>query len=154
IAFIGIGCFASYILIKLSKNTPIFSVSLMMLFLTSSPIYLAFASLSMLETFGSLIQLIVFTSYLSLNERRDSKAAKIFACSLTVLFFTKFNYFFMIFLPILIHEYLILTSNLTLGEHWENFLKKLRILLSYTLGKAFFVYCLIMIILIKIGGFE
>src|SRR5207302_11396925 len=33
IAFIGIGCFSSYILIKLSKNIPIFSVSLMILFL-------------------------------------------------------------------------------------------------------------------------
>jgi hypothetical protein len=154
IAFIGIGCFASYILIKISKNTPIFSVSLMMLFLISSPMYLAFASLSMLEIFGSFIQLLVFISYISLNERRDSKSAKIFSCSLTILFFTKFNYFFMVFLPMLIHEYLILTSNLTLREHWENFLKKSKILLSYTLGKAFFVYCLIMIILIKTGGFE
>ncbi len=63
IAFIGIGCFASYILIKLSKNIPIFSVSLIILFLISSPIYLAFASLSMLETFGSLVQLLVFMSY-------------------------------------------------------------------------------------------
>jgi hypothetical protein len=86
IAFIGIGCFASYILIKISKNTPIFSVSLMMLFLISSPMYLAFASLSMLEIFGSFIQLLVFISYISLNERRDSKSAKIFSCSLTILF--------------------------------------------------------------------
>jgi hypothetical protein len=154
IAFIGIGCFSSYILIKLSKNTPVFSVSLMILFVISSPMYLAFASLSMLETFGSLMQLFVFISYISLNERRDSKSAKLFSCSLTVLFFTKFNYFFMVFLPILIHEYFILTSNLTLREHWENFLKKLKLLLSYTLGKAFFVYCLAMIILIKTGGFE
>jgi hypothetical protein len=60
----------------------------------------------------------------------------------------------MVFLPILIHEYFILTSNLTLREHWENFLKKLKLLFSYTLGKAFFVYCLAMIILIKTGGFE
>ena len=154
IAFIGIGCLTSYILIKLSKNTPIFSVSLMMLFLTSSPMYLAFASLSMLEIFGSLIQLLVFISYIYLNERRDSKAAKIFACSLTILFFTKFNYFFMVFLPILIHEYLLLSSNLTFREQLGNFLKKLKILLSYTLGKAFFAYCLIIIILIKTGGFE
>ena len=154
IAFIGVGCFASYILIKLSKNTPIFSVSLMMLLLISSPMYLAFASLSMLETFGNLIQLLVFISYIYLNERRDSKAAKIFASSLTILFFTKFNYFFMVFLPILIHEYLILTRNLTLREHWENFLKRSKILFSYTLGKVFFVYCLIMIVLIKTGGFE
>jgi hypothetical protein len=154
IAFIGIGCFSSYILIKLSKNIPIFSASLMILFVISSPMYLAFASLSMLETFGSLMQLLVFISHISLNERRDGKSAKLFSCSLTVIFFTKFNYFFMVFLPILIHEYFILTSNLTLREHWNNFLKKLKLLLSYTLGKVFFVYCLAMIILIKTGGFE
>ena len=154
IAFIGIGCFSSYILIKLSKNTPVFSVSLMILFVISSPMYLAFASLSMLETFGSLMQLLVFISYISLNERRDSKYAKLFSCSLTVLFFTKFNYFFMVFLPILMHEYFILTSNLTLREHWKNFLKKSKLLFSYALGRAFFIYCLAMIILIKTGGFE
>ncbi len=139
IAFIGIGCFSTYILIKLSKNIPIFSVSLIILFLISSPIYLAFASLSMLETFGSLVQLLVFMSYISLNERRDSKSAKIFSCCLTILFFTKFNYFFMVSVPIFIHEYFILTRNLTL---------------SYTLGKVLFVYCLTMAILIKVGGFE
>ena len=154
IAFIGIGCFSSYILIKLSKNTPVFSVSLMILFVISSPMYLAFASLSMLETFGSLMQLLVFISYISLNERRDSKYAKLFSCSLTVLFFTKFNYFFMVFLPILMHEYFILTSNLTLREHWKNFLKKSKLLFSYALGRAFFIYCLAMIILMKTGGFE
>ena len=154
IAFIGIGCFSSYILIKLSKNIPIFSVSLMILFLISSPIYLAFASLSMLETFGSLVQLLVFMSYISLNERRDSKSAKIFSCCLTILFFTKFNYFFMVSVPIFIHEYFILTRNLTLGEHWRNFLKNAKLFLSYTLGKVLFVYCLTMAILIKVGGFE
>ena len=154
IAFIGIGCFASYILIKLSKNIPVFSLSLVIFFVISSPMYLAFASLSMLEIFGSLMQLSVFISYIFLNERRDSKSAKLFACSLTILFFTKFNYFFMVFLPILIHEYFLLTSNLTLREHWENFLEKSKLLLSCTLGKAFFIYCLVMIILIKTGGFE
>jgi len=154
IAFIGMSCLSSYILIKLSKNIPAFSVSLMILFVISSPMYLAFASLSMLETFGSLIQLLVFTSYIYLNEKRDSKSAKLFSCSLTILFFTKFNYFFMVFLPILIHEYFILTSKLTFREHWEGFLKKLKLLLSYTLGKALFVYCLVIIALIKTGGFE
>ena len=154
VAFIGIGCFSSYILIKLSKNIPIFSVSLIILFLISSPIYLAFASLSMLETFGSLVQLLVFMSYISLNERRDSKSAKIFSCCLTILFFTKFNYFFMVSVPIFIHEYFILTRNLTLGEHWRNFLKNAKLFLSYTLGKVLFVYCLTMAILIKVGGFE
>jgi len=100
------------------------------------------------------MQLLVFISYISLNERRDSKYAKLFSCSLTVLFFTKFNYFFMVFLPILMHEYFILTSNLTLREHWKNFLKKSKLLFSYALGRAFFIYCLAMIILIKTGGFE
>jgi hypothetical protein len=61
-------------------------MSLIILFVISSPMYLAFASLSMLETFGSLMQLLVFISYISLNERRDSKSAKLFSCSLTVLF--------------------------------------------------------------------
>ena len=154
VAFIGIGCLSSYILIKLSKNIPIFSTALIILFLISSPMYLAFASLAMLETLGSLVQLLVFISYIYSNDKRDSKHAKIFACSLTILFFTKFNYFFMVSLPILIHEYLMLTNNLTLMEHWKNFLQKLKLLLSYTLGKAFFVYCIIMIILIKTGGFE
>jgi hypothetical protein len=154
VAFIGIGCLSSYILIKLSTNIPIFSMSLMLLFLISSPMYLAFASLSMLETFGSLMQLLVFISYIFLDERRDNKSATIFACSLTILFFTKFNYFFMVFIPILIHEYFIFTSNFTLREHWRNFLKNTKLLLSYTLGKVLFLYCLIMIILIKVGGFE
>ena len=57
-------------------------------------------------------------------------------------FFTKFNYFFMVSAPILIHEYFILTRNLTLGKHWRNFLKNAKLVLSYTLGKALFVYCL------------
>ena len=52
------------------------------------------------------------------------------------------------------HEYFILTSNLTLREHWKNFLKKSKLLFSYALGRAFFIYCLAMIILIKTGGFE
>ena len=56
VAFIGIGCLSSYVLMKLSKDMPIFSMALIMLFLITSPMYLAFASLAMLETLGSLIQ--------------------------------------------------------------------------------------------------
>lgn len=157
VAFIFIGMMSSYLLIIVNRNIPVLAITVMIFFLFTSPMYLAYSSLSMMEIFGSLIQLIVFiTYYLSRFKETANKEryGKIFAISLTILFFTKFNYFLMLALPIVIYEYIMATKKWNYRYHFKFWKKAGKWLISSLLGRIFIIYCVFISAVMITGGFE
>src|SRR3954464_5740030 len=74
--------------------------------LISSPYLLAYASVTMTETLGAMVEILVLLAYQHDRERQTMISARLFAISLTVLFFTKYNYFFLLAVPLVLHEWL------------------------------------------------
>lgn len=154
IGFMLAGLLSIFYIFKLIKNHAAIPSSVFIMFFISSPMYLAYSSLPMTEIFGSLIQLIVLTSYLLMNDSKSHKHAVLFSVSLTMLFFTKYNYFLLVAIPIIINEYLLYTLNWTPKEHFVGLLKFTKIIFSRLTGKLLFLYFIFISFIILTGGFE
>src|SRR4029453_10949956 len=72
--------------------------------IVSSPYLLAYASVTMTEIVGAATQLAVLLAYVAYRQNPSPAAARGFAVSLTVLFFTKYNYFFLLIAPLALYE--------------------------------------------------
>jgi hypothetical protein len=156
-AFVALGLLCSFLLILLHKNMPVLAISVTLFLLITSPLYLGYASLSMLEMFGSLVQVFVFITYVLSRQKgaeKKGKYAKLFAISLTILFFTKFNYFLLFIIPTLIHEYFTFTKNWRPRDHFKAWIKAGKWLLSSITGKIVAIFCIFMVIIYKAGGLE
>jgi len=127
---------------------------LFLLFLVTSPFYLAYASVAMMEMLGALTQLLVLLCFLRYEQRPGPTAARLLAISLTVLFFTKYNYFLLLAVPLLVHEFLrrsagaTVTSRLALVYRWT------RAALSMPTVALVAIYLLCVIFITLSGGFE
>ena len=152
-----IGVLSSIFLRKLLINLPLIAISIFIFLFISTPVYLAFSSLPMTEIFGVFMQLMVFTSYLLVTDTEVSnlnKRAVLFAVSLTLLFFTKYNYFILVVVPIIINEYLSFTKTLTFKEKCNNLLMIFKNFLSGITGIVLIVYFVFLYSLILTDGFE
>ena len=154
VAFMLTGLTGSAVLWLQWKQDAVLPASLFLALLMSSPFLLAYASVPMTEMLGAFVQLVVLLAYV--RYRRDStpKAARLFAASLTVLFFTKYNYFFLLVAPLVLHEWLERTSS------WNN-RRRLTVLwrwtwaiLSTPVGALVSLYVAGLLIISRTGGFE
>lgn len=93
-----------------SGRGDLFAASLFLALLMSSPFLLAHSSVTMTETPGALAQVLVLLAYARYRERPGKTRARTFAISLTILFFTKYNYFFMLAVPLALLEWIEATS--------------------------------------------
>lgn len=98
------------------------SSAVVLLLMTTSPFFLAYAALAMSEMPGVLAQAAVLVCHARYLQRRDEAAARWFALSLTALFFTKYNYFLLLVVPLVVHEWLEATA----GRGWAARLDQLR----------------------------
>ena len=154
VAFVLTGLTGSAVIWCQWKQDAVLPAILFLALQMSSPFLLAYASVPMTEMLGALTQLLVLLAYV--HYRRDSspKAARLFAASLTVLFFTKYNYFFLLVAPLVLHEWLERTSSwntrrrLTLLWRWT------RRVLSTPIGVLLALYVAGLLIISRTGGFE
>jgi len=153
-AFLCIGVLAILFFKKALKIFPLVAISVFLLLLISSPAYLAYSSLAMTEVFGSFMQLLVFTSYILATDSKSRKHAILFSVSLTMLFFTKYNYFILAVMPLLINEYIIYTKMWNIRDHIIHMWKSSKRILSSLTGIVLFLYLIFLSILISTGGFE
>ncbi len=102
----------------------------------TSPMFLAFASMPMLEIFGAV--LAVFAGYLFLQK------SKWFPLSLTFLFFLKYNYFFYLLLPVLLFH--VSEDNIRRIYDWAKTMKSLAVILL--------LFMLFGVFILLTGGFE
>lgn len=153
-SFFLIGFFSFILFTNSFKTSSPIAISVFVFLLITSPFYLAFSSLAMTEIFGCMIQLLVYISYLKVTELKTQKSAVVFSLLLTVLFFTKYNYFILVIIPILINEYLIYTNKWNLRDHFNLLLKVVKKVFTGFTGLLLFAYSIFLIALFSSGGFE
>src|SRR3954465_12874257 len=105
-AFVIAGLAGCILLWRQWKDGGVVAASAFLALLISSPYLLAYASVAMTETLGAMVELLVLLAYQHDRERQTIMSARLFAISLTVLFFTKYNYFFLLAVPLVFHEWL------------------------------------------------
>jgi hypothetical protein len=154
ISFFGIGILSLILFNTYLKVSSPIKPGIFLFFLITSPAYLGFSTLAMTESFGSLMQLIVYISYLKTLDIKSHKYAVLFSLSLTALFFTKYNYFILVIIPIIINEYIAYTISWKLKEHFRFLLNNLRKALSSVTWIILLLYLIFLIVIFKTGGFE
>lgn len=80
--------------------------------MSTSPFFLAYATVAMSEMVGALAQVIVLVCYARYERTRDAAAMRWLAASLSMLFFTKYNYFILLAVPLACHVFLASTAGL------------------------------------------
>src|SRR3954452_13500870 len=105
-AFVIAGLAGCILLWRQWKDGGVVAASAFLALLISSPYLLAYASVAMTETLGAMVEILVLLAYQHDRERQTIISARLFAISLTVLFFTKYNYFFLLAVPLVLHEWL------------------------------------------------
>lgn len=154
VAFGLAGLMGSAVLWRQSKNGAVLSVSLFLALLMSSPFLLAYASVTMTEILGALAQLLVLLSYVRYREAPTPRAATLFAASLTVLFFTKYNYFVLLVAPLVLHEWLERTSGWNAARRLTELWRWTRRVLSSPTGAFVALYVAGLLIVVRTGGFD
>jgi hypothetical protein len=153
-AFVLTGVAGCAVLWRQWKAGALLPAAIFVALLISSPYLLAYASLAMTETLGAFVQLVVLLCYVLYRESPDPRRARWFALSLTALFFTKYNYFFLMVVPLAVHEWLERTSSWQAKRRWTVLaLTTGRVLVSPA-GALVALYSVFLVIILRTGGFE
>jgi hypothetical protein len=152
-AFVLVGLTGCGVLWSQWRCGAVLSIALFVSLLVSSPFLLAYASVPMTETIGALTQLLVLLAWVHYTHKPTAAAADVFAASLTVLFFTKYNYFFLLVVPLLIHEWLDRTQHSSTAclRHLGYWTRRIA---STPTGAFLGLYLVALLIIIGTGGFD
>lgn len=120
----------------------------------SSPYLLAYASVTMTEIVGAMVEIVVLLTYVAYQQRPTRLAARAFAVSLTVLFFTKYNYFFLLTVPLVIYEWLERSAGSTVARKSDDLRRWTRAALVSPTAWLLVAYLAGLLIVMRTGGFE
>lgn len=154
VAFVLLAVTGSVLLWRQWSYGALLSAGLFLALLMSSPYLLAYATVTMTEMLGALAQLVVLLCYQSYRNNPSPRTARIFAVSLTVLFFTKYNYFVLLAVPLVLHEWLERTSGLSALRRLTTVLRWTCRILTSPIGAFVGLYLAGLLIIVGIGGFE
>lgn len=154
IALVLIGTLGTAVLWRLWGPASIVSASVFLALLMSSPFILAYSSLAMTEVPGALAQMVVVLAYARYRHRPNPSAARLFAVSLTLLFFTKYNYFLLLAGPLVVYEWLERTSGSTIAERTRMLWQLATRILTTPTGALILLYTVVVLVVMRTGGFE
>jgi hypothetical protein len=141
VAFVLIAVTGSALLWRQWSYGSLLPASLFLALLMSSPFLLAYATVTMTETLGALAQLLVLLGYLSYRQGSSPRTARLFAVSLTVLFFVKYNYFVLLVGPLVLYEWLERTSGWRQARRLTSLARRMRSVLSSPTGAFVGLVC-------------
>jgi len=153
-AFVLTGLTGCVWLCRVSKSGAWLAAGVFLAALISSPYLLAYASVTMTETLGALVQLLVVLSYQWDDERETITSGRLFALSLTILFFTKYNYFFLLVAPLVLYEWLRRTRGWTPSERATSVGRFIRSGLSFWTVRLVALFGIGLLIVLVTGGFD
>jgi hypothetical protein len=154
VAFVLVAAIGAALLLRQCSGGGLLAASLFLAFLISSPFLLAYASVAMTEMLGALAQVVVLFAYLSWRQRPTERHARLFAISLTALFFVKFNYLVLLAAPLVLHEWLERTSGWTWARRLATLLDYTRRTLSSPTGLFVLLYLAGLLLVMRTGGFQ
>jgi hypothetical protein len=153
-AFVLIAVTGSALLWRQWRYDAFLPASLFLALLMSSPFLLGYATVTMTETLGALAQLLVLLCYLVYRQDSSPRTARLFAVSLTALFFVKYNYFLLLAGPLVLHEWLERTSGWSASRRLTSLSRWTRRVLSSPTGALVVLYIAALLIITSTGGFE
>lgn len=155
-AFVLLGVAGALLLVLDSpqRDAKLVPVAVWLTLLVTSPYYLAYSSAGMMEMFGAFAQALVYIAWWVERRRRDAASGRLFALSLTALFFTKYNYLMLCAVPLLLHEYLERTAGASLAERAARAWVLLRRAARSPEIVLVALYLVALAVLIRSGGFE
>jgi hypothetical protein len=154
VAFVLIALTGSALLWRQWNDGALLPASLFLALLMSSPFLLAYATVTMTEMLGALAQLLVLLCYLRYRRRPGPRTARVFAVSLTVLFFVKYNYFLLLAGPLIVYEWLERTSGSSHSQRMAGLSRWTRRVLSSPTGLVAGLFIAGLLIIVRTGGFE
>jgi hypothetical protein len=154
IAFCLVGVTGTAILHRLWGTAAILPASVFLALLLSSPFLLAYASVTMTEMLGALTQLLVLLAYVHYRHAPGGSTARVFALSLSLLFFTKYNYFLMLAGPLVVHEWLERTTGRSPRQRLAGLWRWTRQVASSRTAVFAAVYITMVLAIVGSGGFE
>jgi hypothetical protein len=155
VAFVLAAATGAAILLRQQRgHGGVLAASLFVSLLISSPFLLAYASVTMTEMLGALGQLVVVYCWLAWRQRPDARRARLFAVSLTALFFVKYNYLVLVAVPLALHEWLERTSGWTPARRLASLWGCTRRILSSPTGLFLLAYLAALQIVASTGGFQ
>jgi hypothetical protein len=153
-AFVLTGLIGCAVLWRMWRFAAVLPAALFLALLTSSPFLLAYASVTMTEMLGAAVQLTLLWAYVRYRQHPNVRTARLFAISLTVLFFTKYNYFVLLVIPLVLHELLERTSGLSAAT-WGRVVRGWSGRLFSSPAAAFLaVYLVALLLIMRTGGFD
>jgi hypothetical protein len=154
VAFVLIAVTGTALLWRQWSDGAVLPASLFLALLMSSPFLLAYATVTMTEMLGALAQLLVLLCYLRYRQDTGSRTARLFAVSLTLLFFVKYNYFLLLAGPLVVYEWLERTSGWGPSQRITTLTRWTRRVLSSPTGVAVSLFIAGLLIIVSTGGFE
>ena len=154
VALVLVGVIGATVQWWLWRRAAILSASIFLALLMSSPFILAYASLAMTEVTGALAQMVVVLAYARYRQRSTPSTARLFAISLTLLFFTKYNYFLLLAGPLMLYEWLFRTPGATIGQRAGMLWQLARGILTTPTGALMTLYLVIVLVVMRTGGFQ
>ncbi len=154
IAFVLVGIAGSVLLWRQWKDGALLPVSAFLALLMSSPYLLAYASVTMTEMAGALAQLLVVLCDARYRRSPSPRTAAAFAGSLTLLFFTKYNYFLLLVVPLVIYEWLQRTSGENGSAKCAGLWRGTQRVLFSPAGVLLMLYLAALLIVLRTGGFD
>jgi hypothetical protein len=153
VAFVLIALTGSVLLWRQWSEAALLPTSLFLALLTSSPFLLAYATVTMTEMLGALAQILMLLCYQRYRQSPGPRTARLFAVSMTVLFFVKYNYFLLLAGPLIVYEWLERTSGWGPSQRLSNLSRWTRRVLSSPTGVAISLYIAGLLIIVTTGGF-
>lgn len=154
VAFVLTGVIGCAIAVRERPGAQALAASAFLALLISSPYLLAYATVTMTEIPGACVQMIVLFCYSRYRQHPNPSTARAFAISLTILFFTKYNYFLMLAAPLLIYEWLEHTAGWSASQRVRAVGRWTGRVLSSPVGAFVVIYLLAIVIIARTGGFE
>lgn len=123
-------------------------------FMITSPFYLAYGSVAMSEMVGAMMQLAVLVAYSHYDRNRSVAATRWFSLSLTLLFFTKYNYFVLLAVPLACHALLDDCRGVATAGRLRTLWQFVRAVSSSVVARVAIVYMMAVVTVIALGGFS
>ena len=153
-AFTLAAAVAAALLVRQWGSAGLLPAALFVALMVTSPFILAYASVTMTEMLGVLGQLLVVLAYAGYQHRPTPAAARLFAISLTVLFFVKYNYLVLLAGPLVIHEWLAWTAGASAARRLDGLRSTLLRLVVTPAGAVLTLFALFVAAITFTGGFE
>lgn len=136
------------------REASVLPAAIFLALLVSSPALLAYGSVPMTEMLGAFVQLLVLLAFVRYRERGSPDAARRFAILLTLLFFTKYNYFLLLAAPLAILEWLERTADSPVRERLTALVRWTGRGLATPTGALLALYVAALLVLSRTGGFD